>query len=369
MITHHELMAGCRWLARPVLLFYALPWLMALLVVGTIAQSQVGLYQAHQLYFSTWIAWLGPIPLPGAYLVLTLITLSLSAKFLLGSPWRREKLGTTLTHLGVLVLLYGGLATALTQTENFIALTEGQTTQESADYHARVLKIFKDGTLAAQIPYAQLAENKPLANTSLPFTVQPVMLCANCSAERLLKNGEGKRHGMAEKITLIPIPTEKEDELNLSGLMFEVSGTGDTDGLYASLEDVPMIPQFIVNDTSYGIQIGRALSSLPFSITLTDFVKTDYPGTDMAQNYHSDVVVNDNGVEWPARIEMNAPLRYKGYTFYQSSFSLTPQGEQRSILSVVRNEGWLFPYAAGVIIFMGLCVHIFQRLTGKEQRP
>lgn len=351
-----------RWLARPILLFYALPWLMALLVMGTLAQSQVGLYAAHQTYFSAWIIWLGPLPLPGTYLTLILITLSLTTKFLLGSPWNRHKLGTTLTHMGVLLLLYGGIATALTQREAFMVINEGESTNQIADYHSRVLKIFKNDEIIAQIAFEALTPDQPIAG--LPFTVTPTMTCLNCSAEPI-EHSEELRHGMAEKINLIAIASEKENERNLSGMMFTVVGTDETDGLYASLEDVPMIPQFKIDENVYGLQVSRKSEPLPFTVHLVDFVKDDYPGTFEARTYHSDIVVEDGDLKWPVRIEMNQPLRYHGYTFYQSSFGITPQGRERTVLSVVQNKGWLFPYIASAVIFAGMCMHLFQRLGRK----
>ncbi len=361
MTRTDQILVYCRWLARPVLLFYALPWLMILLTIGTIAQADIGLYQAHKLYFSAWVAWLGPIPVPGTYMTLGLITLSLTAKFLMGSPWRLAKLGTTLTHLGVLILLYGGMATALTQEEGFAVITEGGEAREISDYHDRVLKIFKNDEVIRQIPYGDLQIGRTIEG--LPIAVTPTMLCENCSAETLAHKPEVVRHGMAEKIDLIPVLVEKEQELNLSGMMFTVGGAQDADGLYATLEDVPMIPRFEIGNDVYGIQMGRFITPLPFALHLTDFVKEDYPGTETARAYHSDVVVKDGDVEWPVRIEMNTPLRYRGYTFYQSSFGLTPDGRERTVLSAVRNAGWLFPYLASGVIFAGLCVHLFQRFS------
>ncbi len=356
------IMPLCRWLARPVLLFYALPWLIVLLIAGTLAQAEIGLYAAHQHYFAAWVLWWGYLPLPGTYLTLTLITLSLSAKFVLGSPWKAAKLGTTLTHLGVLVLLYGGMITALTQQEGFMVITEGAQADTTADYHARVLKIYQDEALAMQIPFDRLTVGQAVAD--IPFSLTPRLLCANCSAEEVADDDtDMPRHGMAEKVELRALPREKENELNLSGMMFDVTGTATTDGRYATLEDVPMIPRFEKDGHVYGVQMGRRVSALPFSIELVDFARDNYPGSDEARAYHSDIIVHDGPLSWPVRIEMNAPLRYQGYTLYQASYGMTPDGRERTVLSVVRNKGWLFPYLASAIIFAGLCVHLFQRFS------
>ena len=85
----------------------------------------------------------------------------------------------------------------------------------------------------------------------------------------------------------------------------------------------------------------------------------------MAKSYHSDVIVNDGDINWETRIEMNKPLRYKGYTFFQSSFDQSEEGEI-TILSVVKNEGWLFPYIGTIILAIGLLLHII--LTFNRRR-
>jgi hypothetical protein len=64
---------------------------------------------------------------------------------------------------------------------------------------------------------------------------------------------------------------------------------------------------------------------------------------------------------------MNEPMRYRSYTFYQSSFSIRPDGEF-SILSVVQNKGRIFPYISSAIIFIGLLTHIIVRNRHKIQK-
>lgn len=97
--------------------------------------------------------------------------------------------------------------------------------------------------------------------------------------------------------------------------------------------------------------------TLPFSLTLQDFKQAYYPGTDIAQAYKSDLMIGEGQQHWPALIAMNEPLRYKGYTFYQSSVLTLPNGEIASVLSVVDNPGWVFPYVATALLFVGLLIH------------
>ena len=56
---------------------------------------------------------------------------------------------------------------------------------------------------------------------------------------------------------------------------------------------------------------------------------------------------------------MNNPLRYGGYTFYQSGFDPDNQG---SSLQVVRNPSWLTPYLACLIVGGGLLLQFLTHL-------
>jgi hypothetical protein len=58
---------------------------------------------------------------------------------------------------------------------------------------------------------------------------------------------------------------------------------------------------------------------------------------------------------------MNEPLRYKGYTFYQSSFEQR-DGIEVSVLNVVKNTGRFFPYLSCLVIFCGLLLHFILRV-------
>jgi cytochrome c biogenesis protein len=90
----------------------------------------------------------------------------------------------------------------------------------------------------------------------------------------------------------------------------------------------------------------RALGILPldFGVRLDDFEVEFYesPGrkTDMPKEYASSLVVVDGGNEViKKRIEVNDPLRYKGITFYQSSYGLTQSGRLTYLLRVTSRTG------------------------------
>lgn len=363
--------AAALWLARPHVLFFALPYLMILLAAGTIAQKDIGLFEAQRRFFSAFITWAGPVPLPGSYLVLGLIGLSLAAKFFLASPWHRDRAGTVLTHLGILLLLFGGLITAMSAKETFLVIPEGESRNQSASYHDRVLAVeTKDGRVVAAYPFAALESGLIIIPPEGGFTIAIDKTCRHCTAQA--PADDAALIGMAAKMDLIPADNEPEDELNLSGATFTIAGAADgQDGTYITLEDIPVRPEITTREEeTLIVYMRRDMTTLPFSIRLVDFVEEKYPGMIQAKGFHSDVIVEDNGVEWPARIAMNEPLRYKGYTFYQSSFTRGEDGTERTVLSVVRNAGRAFPYLASAVIFAGLLLHLVLRLKqeGKAGR-
>lgn len=362
--TPSNLRSWLKTMASPSVVFYLLPWLMVLLVVGTVMQRDLGLYDAQKLYFSSWIVWFGPLPLPGGYATLGALTLCLTIKFLCFSPWRAHQAGIILTHLGILVLLIGGLLTASTQKEGYLLLKEGQRGNAVSDYHARVVTIEKDGMPVGIMPFDSL---KPrLEKLALPFNVSIESTCRNCRPAPV-REAQG-RHGLAQQISLQDAPPDKDNEGNLSGVTINVKGAGaDQDGIYLFMEEIPHKPEIAHADSTYRFSIGRAQTILPFHIELVDFKREMHPGTDMARGFSSDVIVQDGDIAWPYHIRMNEPLRYKGYTFYQASFSLRPDGEY-SILSIVENKGRIFPYLASAIIFAGLLLHVILRMRASKGR-
>ncbi len=348
-------------LAEAEMVFWLMPALIVLLVAGTIAQRWIGLFRAHEMFFSSFVFWAGPIPLPGGFLILGLLSLNLTLKFLLKSEWSWRKSGIILSHFGALILLIGGLLTAVFARESYMLIPEGSATPYIYSYTERNLSIFKDREEIARLPYEKI---KNWDTSALPFKIEVQSWCNNCAIEKR-EAREGKTYqSMAAFMDLKNAPEETEPEANLTGLEFKISGT-DKDGTYIGFDGMPKPIEFTVNGDAYTLIFGKAQNTLPFSIALKDFVKDDYEGTEMARGYHSDVVVKDGNLEWPARIEMNAPLRYKGYTFFQSSFRQTPEMEM-TILAVVENKGWLFPYIGALIIGLGLLLHPVLVMRGRK---
>lgn len=100
--------------------------------------------------------------------------------------------------------------------------------------------------------------------------------------------------------------------------------------------------------------------AVPFSLTLKDFRKVDYPGTRRAASFESDVVLSDETakIQIHRTIRMNQPMDYAGYRIFQSSYIQEPSGEA-SIFTVAKNPGVTLLYAGSTVLFIGTFITFF----------
>jgi hypothetical protein len=358
-------------LSRPVIFFYAVPWLMVLLVAGTLAQRQDGLYRAEQMYFSSMVLWLRPwgvpVPLPGGMLVLLLIAMNLAVKLLRQQGWR-GKIGNTLTHVSMLVLLLGGAVTAWTREEGFMELAPAATSAVVQDYHRRELVIRRDNAPLQTLDFAELHVGQQVPQ--LPFALTITSLYRHCAllpADRAA--GTTERRGAAQQWRLLPQPELAQDEDNNVGLGFTLAGAAVAQNGHYILSTALAEPVILQHGGArYELVVRRAQRQLPFQVRLEKFYQDIYPGTQVPRAYQSDVSVQDGGVVWQASISMNAPLRYRGYTLYQAAF-VEQRGTTSTVLTVVKDGGAWFPYLAIALACLGMLVHLLGRRRLAAKAP
>jgi len=352
----HILIKTGRRLGRPDILFWTLPYLMALIFVGTIAQKSMGLYDAQRVFFSSFFfLGFGVVPLPGGYSVLLVMTVNLVCKFLFLSPWTRAKVGIHIIHLSVIILLVGGLLTALTMKEGYIALQDGESGAVIQDYHKRTLSFGTDFIVNFyDVKYADYS--------ALPFDVEILQTCENSgiAPREDLDDPDNDGIGAASMAALVCVQPSPENERNIAGLLFRVSNAAEDtqNGVYLAFEGRQTQDEIM----GLPVRLDREERALPFTVTLNRFRREVYPGSNMPRDYQSRVTITDGAVTWPAVIAMNEPLRYGGYTFYQASTYLDKDGRPVSVLSVVTNKGWIFPYLSGILLTVGLIWHLILRV-------
>jgi len=352
-----------QFIAGPHIIYWVMPWFMLLLVFATIEQKYIGLYDAVQIYLYNFILWIGPLPLPGGGIALALITLSLTIKFLFYSPWSWKRSGIIVSHFGSLLLLLGGFITILNAKEGFMIIPEGKERSFYQDYHDRRLFIYDDGQEVLNIPFKELSANYKIEQDNLPFILTVKNTCDNCQITPLSKKNASRKN-LAAEVEISSKKSEINKEENFSGITYRLLDKEKQNriGEFIALEDVTQDPPF----KKYQIKIERNKTLLSFSIALQDFQKIDYPGTAKASDYISNLTFNENGISWPVKIQMNKPYRYKGYSFFQSSFDQR-DGTETTVINVVKNSGRLFPYISSFLIFLGLFMHLISRGVRRNQ--
>lgn len=114
----------------------------------------------------------------------------------------------------------------------------------------------------------------------------------------------------------------------------------------------------------------------PFSLTLLKTTHEVYQGTEIPKNYQSRVRIENPQTQERREVDisMNNPLRYGGLTFYQSQMGRTEERGGKgtsgtSGLQVVRNPGWLTPYAGCLIVALGMTWQFLRHLVGFLTKP
>jgi hypothetical protein len=103
---------------------------------------------------------------------------------------------------------------------------------------------------------------------------------------------------------------------------------------------------------------GPRMVPLPFTVRLKDFRKRDYPGTEMAMAYESDVLITRPGeADLEYNIYMNNPYKHAPWKVYQSGFI----GDNISVFSVMKDPGIPLTYLGSIILCVGIYLTFFSR--------
>lgn len=333
---------------------------MFVLILGTLAQKDIGLYQAQIKYFSSWFFWLGPLPLPSAKPVLGIILLALLSQVIFKTNFKNsKKLGISIGHIGSVLLLLGGLITSYFSQEGAMIIPEGKTANFISDYHELELSIgAKDGTSRPVIIEGKNFNQLSVKIAELPFKFKMTHFYLNSRFEKRNESELSEENiGFAKIFKIIEEPVMVEDTDNQAAMNFEIH-ENDIVKKYSVVQNMPVVQTVTVNDKTYEIELRNKRTTLPFSIQLIDFEKKLHPSTNLPKSFKSTVFLIDGNIKQKTVIQMNEPLRYKDYTFFQSAFSEGQEGETTN-LAVVKNYGRTFPYVASIIICIGLLIHLF----------
>ncbi len=350
---------------------------MILVLLNTLAQVNLGIYEAQTRYFATWFVWaeIGDdgfrLPfIPGGYLVGGVLILNL-----LCAHWKRfsfkwNKLGLMQIHLGILVLLGGGFVTHWLSHEGQLVFDEGQTKHFYESFQKRELVISEPltrGEVRETIfPVEMITPGATLQGEHLPFSIEILDFYKNTrmTLRRAMGGNQDSKvnRGWGQRINVESIKqTFKPKEQNLLSAFVQPVWNGKPLGTWLASNAITDPQWFEVEGRKFALSLRRTRHYMPFQLTLLDFSHDRYSGTDIPMNFSSDVRLVNTELKEDREylIYMNHPLRYEGKTFYQAGFD---NKDTTSILQVVENPGWLIPYISCILVSIGLLWHFTMHL-------
>ena len=359
-----------RIISNPKVFVFTNIWLMVLVFIGTIEQKDIGLFAAQNKYFSSTLIWFYGIPLPGGLLTMLVLSLNLFSFFLKPNIWNKKKLGVLIVHIGALILLIGsGITSFFSKEGNMIIIENDQSDYMHSFYYKEFtilnLDEYVDSIEVINFKEDLLKNNNILEYKSLPFKIEIINYFLNSKIESRTNNSLTPLRGDAIKFELKEKLPEKEMNENISGVTYKIiSNNSMINGVYIYQLEQKMPEIITINGMDYAILIRPERTYLPFEIKLTDFKKVMHPGTKIAKSFSSDVFLVDNENSRRTLIEMNAPLRHRGYTLYQASYAELQDGREATVLAVVQNYGRLFPYISSIIMCIGVLLQMIIRMPG-----
>jgi len=354
---------------------------MVLLFVGTLDQVHVGIFEAQNRYFKSFLLFF-TIPgtgfkvpwFPGGYTLGIVLLANLIAAHAIRFRFSWRKVGIIVLHSGIILLLVGQLVTSVFQVESQMRLDQGQTSNFSESPYFDELAIIdesgKDFDQVTSIPTSDLHRG---ADLKLPGSDVAVHVNDFYQNAFLINPGQLpspnyphlKLGPMA--VAVAAEPTYKQNERNQPATSVTISANGQSVGNWSLSAAFPTPIRFQVEGRNYQLVLRPKRYYKPFSVTLEQFRHDRYAGTDIANNFSSKVrLVDPSGHEnREALIFMNHPLRYSGLTFYQAGFD---NNDTTTILQVVKNPSWLTPYISCALIVLGLVIQFGMHLTNFIRR-
>ncbi len=355
-----------------------------LVFAGTLAQVRFGLYIVQEEYFQSWLIWweapsanLSLPVFPGGHLIGAVLLTNLIAAHIRRFSWSWNKLGIQLTHLGLIIMLAGGLATDLFSVHSYMRIKEGGSSNYSEDSMRMELAVIDKSDPEMEqvtaVPGERLADGGAITHESLPFRMEVRGFYQNSKLQPLAHGGMSvpastMGTGMRVSVTAQARAT-KMDERDVMSAVLEIipAKGGESLGTWLVSDALAAAQTFECDGRKWSIQLRPTRYYKPYSLTLLDFTHETYPGTRIPKNFSSKVTLTDPEVDDSRQvlIYMNHPLRYQGDTYYQSGFEPDNSG---TVLQVVRNPSYQAPYIACVVVSLGLIYQFTLHLAGFSRR-
>ena len=150
-----------------------------------------------------------------------------------------------------------------------------------------------------------------------------------------------------------------------SGYILLIFGNNNN-GVYSILKNIKSKYIYTHHYNNYIMRLNNKKIKLPFILYLKNFINEVYPGTKIAKNYIAFMNIDNIMAKWNIILKINKPFRYKGYTFYQTSFFEDAETNLVSF-SINKNLCFVTPYFFFVNLFFSMIFIIYIKLK-KEIR-
>jgi hypothetical protein len=375
----YDFLSGFHVATATLLLLLVLTWL------ATLEQIDAGLYPTLNKYFSWKSPYLipelngkvVPIILPGGYYVsaLLLLNMTLGGIIRIRKGWKQA--GNLISHFGIVfMLLGGGVAHHFSERGN-MAIYEGETSNVAEDFHEYVVEVSeaKDGG-ADQIHVIRgrfltgLATGLPreFRFGELPFSLEIHGYLGNCYPESERINAPRNRERVEDGYYLRQLEGNVETERDIAGCYARIVKSDGSKSAPFILWGGQFHPFSVtVDGRTFTIDMRKRLWPMPFDVKLDKFIADFHPGTSRPAKFISDVRRVENGQEAEVRIQMNEPMRYEGFTFFQASYGPTgakPGDEMYSVFEIVRNPADHWPEYSLYVVAFGMLVTFLTKLGG-----
>lgn len=351
-----------------------LAFLLILTLFGTLEQAEYGLYAVQQKYFDSLflvhsLFGVIPIPLPGVYLLLTLLFINLVCGAIIRAPKHWRYPGMLIAHCGILLLLAGGFVNFHFATYGSLQLYEKEASNRFHSYHDWVVEIRQTRPELSEtvlvIPTSDLVEcrnARTFRSGQLPFALELSGYTPNCSPR---PSDNSPAVAAVDGFYLQSLLLEKKSEMNIPGVYVDVrEGAGNIkQGILWGLERAPFLVRS--GETEWAIGMHRLSMPLPFTVVLDDFTVEHYPNTKIPHVFRSEITKVEGRTNEKIKISMNKPLRHRGFTVFQASWgpeNAPPGTRLFSGFAIVRNPADHWPLYACIVVGIGIGIHFIQKL-------
>ena len=230
-----------------------------------------------------------------------------------------------------------------------------------ADPHA--VKIYLQGdSLVCEAPFAVIRTGmsdqvQTILPQTVPFRFIPLQLYTFGNTMIVMRKFFDKARIEARPVA----KTEGGENYDALTLQLTSAGKSSDFTLWGKAGYIGNPQKIALQNNEFLISYGSVYKNLPFSLKLNDFIVERYPGSKSPSWFESRVELKDDSRHLleNRRIFMNNILNYRGYRFYQSSYTSDEKG---TVLSVNRDwAGTWVTYTGYLMMALGMALSLINR--------